>query len=98
GREPRGDAAGEQLRVERRGERRVHVQTERARRLRLRLQAELDEERPQRQRDARALDETGRRSGIEIEDDLGRLARSLDAPEKRMELDGRLVGEPDERG
>src|SRR5919197_1534437 len=80
-REPRSELSREPLRVGRLRKRRVHVQAERARGLRVRLEPELLQQRPERERDARRLDEPGGRAGIEVEDDLRRLARRLDAPE-----------------
>src|ERR671930_1173956 len=64
----------------------------------MRVEPELLEERPERERHARRLDEPGRRPRVEVEDDLRRLARRLDAPEERVELDRCLVREPEQRG
>src|SRR5918912_737722 len=63
----------------------------------MRVEAGVLEKRPEREGDARSLDEPCGRSGIEVEDDLRRLARRLDAPRERMQLDDGLVCEPDER-
>src|SRR5215208_8220427 len=56
------------------------------------LERERIEKLPGSERDSRAVDETRRRTGIEIEDEGGRFRRALDGPAERMELDRAEIG------
>src|SRR4051794_1886697 len=74
------------------------MEAERARRLDVGGKPELVEYRAEVEGDPCRADHVRRRAGVEIEHELRRHAGRVDAPAERVELDRRLVCEPDERG
>ena len=79
-------------------ERHVELHSLRAARLREALELQLLEDVTQPERHLRALDDGGRRARVEVERERGRALNVLRERQRRVELEVREVGEPDERG